>query len=146
MGQRRGEETLYEILGVSPTATAEELRAAYREQAARYHPDKYLGHPLQDLASERMAAVNRAYEILSDPARRARYDASLSTPGAPGRRRSPLRIALWAAVALGVGLVGLRLLAALLRAARGTPLAGVLVLALAVLAAVFWRRRRTRRR
>lgn len=59
----------YETLGVEPTATADEIRTAYRFATRRSHPD--LGGD-----AEKMAAINRAYEVLSDPARRAAYDAT----------------------------------------------------------------------
>lgn len=65
--------THYERLGVSPTATADELRAAYRALARRLHPDVGGGD------AERMAAVNEAWAVLSDPRRRAGYDATLRT-------------------------------------------------------------------
>ena len=60
----------YAVLGVDRAASAAELRAAYRALVARYHPDRHQGNPLEDLASERMAEINQAYELLSDPARR----------------------------------------------------------------------------
>ena len=62
---------LYETLQVSPTAEPEVIEAAYRRLALKYHPDK---NPSPD-ADERMKQLNRAYEILQDPARRAKYDA-----------------------------------------------------------------------
>jgi preprotein translocase subunit Sec63 len=55
----------FEILGVRPDATAEEIRAAYRAQVARYHPDKHRGNPLEELAAAKLVEINRAYEILS---------------------------------------------------------------------------------
>ncbi len=71
-------EHLYTTLGVPRTATQEQIRAAYYELVARYHPDKYSGHPLQELASEKMALINHAYEVLSDPVRRQQYDEGLT--------------------------------------------------------------------
>ena len=52
----------YKILGVSPNATDDEIKKAYRELARKYHPDKYRDSDLADLASEKMKEVNAAYE------------------------------------------------------------------------------------
>ncbi|OJW95252.1 DnaJ domain-containing protein [Thiobacillus sp. 65-1402] len=60
----------YGILGISPTATADSIKAAYRKKAAQYHPDK---NPSAD-ASVRFREIQEAYEVLSDPARRKAYD------------------------------------------------------------------------
>ncbi|MBF2014045.1 MAG: molecular chaperone DnaJ [Rivularia sp. T60_A2020_040] len=60
----------YEILGVSRDADKEEMKSAYRRLARKYHPDvnKEAG------AEERFKEINRAYEVLSEPETRARYD------------------------------------------------------------------------
>lgn len=60
----------YKILGVSPSATADSIKAAYRKKAALYHPDK---NPSADAAT-RFREVQDAYEVLSDPARRKAFD------------------------------------------------------------------------
>ncbi|XOQ44398.1 MAG: DnaJ domain-containing protein [Clostridium sp.] len=52
----------YKVLGVSPNATDDEIKAAYRELAKKYHPDHYAGSPLADLASEKMKEINEAYD------------------------------------------------------------------------------------
>ena len=52
----------YKVLGVSPSATEEEVKAAYRELAKKYHPDNYADNPLADLASEKMKEINEAYD------------------------------------------------------------------------------------
>lgn len=52
----------YEVLGVSPSASEDEIKAAYRELAKKYHPDKYTDSPLADVAEEKMKEVNEAYD------------------------------------------------------------------------------------
>ena len=52
----------YEILGISPSATNEEVRAAYRNLAKKYHPDNYIDSPVADLAEEKMKDINWAYD------------------------------------------------------------------------------------
>ena len=54
----------YEILGVREGAGEEEIKAAYRELVKKYHPDKYEGNPLGDLAKEKMQEINEAYDFL----------------------------------------------------------------------------------
>jgi curved DNA-binding protein CbpA len=60
----------YQKLGLSPSATADLIKAAYRKKAAQYHPDK---NPDPDAAT-RFREVQDAYEVLSDPARRKAFD------------------------------------------------------------------------
>src|SRR5580693_4996783 len=64
-------QTTYEVLGVKPDARAEEIRKIYRKLAKQYHPDLNPGKPE---AEERFKAVSVAYDLLSDPEKRARYD------------------------------------------------------------------------
>jgi hypothetical protein len=56
----------YTILGVQPGATKEEIRKAYTQLAARYHPDKvqHLGEDFQELAHKKFVAIQRAYDAL----------------------------------------------------------------------------------
>lgn len=65
-------ENPYHILGVSPTATLDEIKKTYRSLAMRHHPDRDTG------STARFNAVKLAYELLADPERRAEYNQSLS--------------------------------------------------------------------
>ena len=62
----------YEVLGVAPSATSEQVKAAYRRLAARHHPD-VAGHD-ERAATLRMQHVNVAYGLIAQPDRRQRYD------------------------------------------------------------------------
>jgi DnaJ-class molecular chaperone len=64
-------QTPYEVLGVKPDASADEIRKAYRKLAKEFHPDLNPGKPA---AEARFKAVTAANDILSDPEKRARYD------------------------------------------------------------------------
>ena len=67
-GQKRD---YYEILGVQKTVSPQELKSAFRKVALQYHPDR---NPGDKEAEEKFKEASEAYEVLSDPERRARYD------------------------------------------------------------------------
>jgi molecular chaperone DnaJ len=67
-------ENPYNILGVSPTASTDDIKKAYRALAMRHHPDR---NPNAS-AEVRFNAIKKAYELLSDPQKRAEYNYSLN--------------------------------------------------------------------
>lgn len=74
----------YDVLGVAPAADEVRLRQAYVALARRHHPDRIGGD------AERMRAVNEAWAVLSDPARRAAYDVAIGLRGgAPSQPPRP---------------------------------------------------------
>ena len=55
----------YVTLGVTRSASDEEIKRAYRELARKYHPDNYVNNPLADLAQEKMKEINEAYDAIT---------------------------------------------------------------------------------
>lgn len=104
----KGPASLYDVLGLAPGASAQDVRQAWRRLAQQHHPDR---GEVPD--SEAMALINQAYDVLSDTDRRARYDFGrfrATEPRQPGRVRLPAdrtkaRLA-WAAAATVVAASG----------------------------------------
>lgn len=69
-------EDLYDVLGVQKTATADEIKKAYREAAFKYHPDR---NPGDKTAEEKFKNISAAYSVLGDEAKRNQYDQYGST-------------------------------------------------------------------
>ena len=65
------EMTYYELLGISEDASSEEIKQAYRSNIKEWHPDL---HPDKPDAAAKTQEINEAYDILSDPHKKAKYD------------------------------------------------------------------------
>jgi hypothetical protein len=82
-GQRSGQITFYDQLGVPSTASSEEIRDAYRALARLLHPDQHTDPNLKRIAEQQMRKLNPIYTILSDPERRRNYDEDLADDYGP---------------------------------------------------------------
>jgi hypothetical protein len=157
----KAEPDPYSVLGVARTANRAEIRAAYLALVAKYHPDRHQGNPLEELAGEKLVEVNRAYEMLSDAARRAAYDGGAGAQpfaNAPGSvARKPIRWLQLLAVLFMLPLAirfGSFLVRLLVRGVlevtpllRGTPVAaGLVLLTIVILVLALIRQRRAKRK
>ena len=163
---RKPEIDPYSVLGVGRAATDAEIHAAYLALVAKYHPDRHQGNPLEELAGAKMVEINRAHEILSDPARRAAYDSGGAGAAGLGPGYSPGSIsrkhARWLQIVALLFMLPLLIrfgsllvsqIVRLVRGAlevtnlmRGTPLAaGLVLLAVVILGLVLFRQHRAKR-
>lgn len=76
----------YDVLGVSKTASQDEIKSAYRKLAKQYHPDF---HPGDAAAAEKFKEINEANAVLSDEEKRKQYDYELEHPGMSGMGGNP---------------------------------------------------------
>nr|WP_276537076.1 molecular chaperone DnaJ [Anaerosalibacter massiliensis] len=72
VGERLSKQDYYEILNLSKDATDEDIKKAYRRLAKKYHPDLNQGN--KEEAEQKFKEINEAYEVLSNPEKRSRYD------------------------------------------------------------------------
>ena len=80
----------YEVLGIKPTATDDEVKTAYRNMARKYHPDNYADNPLSELAQEKMQEINEAYDAIVRM-RKGGAGSSANNGGYRGPNGSPSR-------------------------------------------------------
>jgi len=86
--------TLYDLLGVSKTASSQAIKTAFKKKALQYHPDKNDGDPDKEEIFKR---INTAYQVLGQPQSRADYDFSITpqtvsyTPNTQKKRRKPYK-------------------------------------------------------
>lgn len=71
--KRANKKNAYDVLGIEPTATAEEIKVAYKAMVKKYHPD----HNESKNAASQFRAVKKAYDILKDEEKKAEYDANI---------------------------------------------------------------------
>jgi len=76
------ERDLYKLLGVGKNASADEIKAAYRKEALKWHPDRQPPEKRKE-AEQHFSALSNAYEMLSDPAKRQQYDFGGGTTSEP---------------------------------------------------------------
>lgn len=81
---RAGGIDYYEVLGVDPNASADDIQRAYKQEALQWHPDKVTAEQ-KDIATERFKVINSSYGVLSDPTKKREYDALRKTADSAGQ-------------------------------------------------------------
>ncbi len=81
----------YEVLGIKEGATKEEIKAAYREQVKKYHPDRHQDNPLYELAEEKLQEINEAYETLMKGGETTNSGRNYRSGTSSGAQRQDLR-------------------------------------------------------
>src|SRR5688572_18169508 len=85
-----GTPNYYTLLELMPSATKDEIKKAWHEQIQVWHPDRFTHAPaLHKKAEARTKQINQAYQTLSDPTARTRYDATVQPSSAPKATTRP---------------------------------------------------------
>lgn len=79
----------YEVLGVKPGASQDEIKSQYRKLVKQYHPDRYKGHPLEELAKEKMQEINEAYARLTSTNQNQQYYGQTGPTGQQQQQQNP---------------------------------------------------------
>lgn len=69
----------YEVLGIKPGASQDEIKSAYRKLIKQYHPDKFINNPLKNLAEDKMIEINEAYDTLTKNSGNNNYNSNSSS-------------------------------------------------------------------
>lgn len=77
----------YQVLGVDPTVSSQEIKQAYRRLVKSCHPDTEQSQHARNVATEHMMQLNEAYETLKDSRKRAEYDSKIGANGRPAARQ-----------------------------------------------------------
>lgn len=85
----------YEVLGIKPGASQEEIKSAYRKLVKQYHPDQFTDNPLQKLAQEKLSEINEAYSKLNNGnASSTSYSSNNSSSGSSSQDLTQARACL----------------------------------------------------
>src|SRR5439155_6623101 len=87
--QGMSQKNYYQLLHVSPQATQQEIKAAYRKLAFKYHPDRNKGNTLTEAV---LKEINEAYSVLSNPEKRKFYNASIAVNNFHSKHRRPVPV------------------------------------------------------